>query len=109
MPDKTPPRALGKSITIRGAQGFGLEKAVLFTTGNWNIANGATIDHIRFVDVEVRGEDIGGDYVFNPNNDSQTTINELTFDDCILSYFRGITDEEAARIDELVPPGTSAL
>jgi hypothetical protein len=81
---------LDKSITIRGSQGFGSEKAVLYTTGNWNIAGGATVDHVRFIDLELRGADIGGDYVFNPSNSAPTYINELTFDDCILNNFRGI-------------------
>ncbi len=85
-----PSDPLDKSITIRGSLGFGSEKAVLFTTGNWNIAGGATIDHIRFIDVELRGEDIGGDYVFNPNNSDLTMVNELKFDDCIINTFRGI-------------------
>lgn len=85
-----PSDPLDKSITIRGSLGFGSEKAVLFTTGNWNIAGGAIIDHIRFIDVELRGEDIGGDYVFNPNNSDLTTVNELKFEDCIINTFRGI-------------------
>ncbi len=85
-----PSENLNKSITIRGAYGFGAQKAILFTTGNWNIANGATIGHIRFIDLELRGEDIGGDYVFNPSNDMATTVDELTFDNCIINHFRGI-------------------
>ncbi|MBI1226659.1 MAG: DUF4957 domain-containing protein [Bacteroidetes bacterium] len=85
-----PEDPLDKSITITAAYGFGNQKAVLFTTGNWNIADGATIDHIRFIDVELRGEDIGGDYVFNPNNAATTTVNELTFDNCVINNFRGI-------------------
>ncbi|MCB9274191.1 MAG: DUF4957 domain-containing protein [Lewinellaceae bacterium] len=85
-----PSENLNKSITIRGAYGFGAQKAILFTTGNWNIENGASINHIRFIDLELRGEDIGGDYVFNPNNDMETTVEELTFDNCIINTFRGI-------------------
>lgn len=85
-----PSTPLDKSITIRGAYGFGLQKAILFTTGNWNIADGATVGHIRFIDLELRGEDIGGDYVFNPNNSGDTNIDELTFDNCIINNFRGI-------------------
>jgi hypothetical protein len=81
---------LDKSITIQGAYGFGDQKATLFTTGNWNIADGAAVDHVRFVDLELRGEDIGGDYVFNSNNANSTILNELTFDRCIIGTFRGI-------------------
>src|SRR5690606_22167692 len=61
---------LDKSITIRAAYGFGKQKARLYTTGNWNIAEGVTIDHIRFIDLELRGEDYGGDYIFNPQRNN---------------------------------------
>lgn len=85
-----PSESLDKSITIRGAYGFGPQQAILFTTGNWNLSEGAMIDHIRFIDLEVRGEDPGGDYVFNPNRDAITTVRELTFDNCFINSFRGI-------------------
>ncbi|UKM66483.1 DUF5123 domain-containing protein [Flavobacteriaceae bacterium GSB9] len=80
---------LTKSITIRGAYGFGEQKAKLFTTGNWGIAQGSNIGHIRFIDVEIKGEDYGGDYVFNPNT-GDTNIEELLFDNCKISTLRGI-------------------
>jgi hypothetical protein len=85
-----PSESLDKSITIISAYGFGEQRPVLFTTGNWNIAEGADIDHIRFIDIELQGEDIGGDYVFNPNRDGYTNINELTFDNCVIHHFRGV-------------------
>ncbi|MEZ4893397.1 MAG: DUF4957 domain-containing protein [Saprospiraceae bacterium] len=80
---------MDKSITIRGAYGFGTQKAILFTTGNWNIADGATVGHI-LSSTGFNDEDIGGDYVFNPNNSTDTNIGELTFDNCIINTFRGI-------------------
>ncbi|MBK8879643.1 MAG: DUF4957 domain-containing protein [Haliscomenobacter sp.] len=81
---------LDKSITIRGSLSFAPNKAILFTTGNWNIAAGVTINHIRFIDLELKGEDIGGDYIFNPDNKTDTRVEELTFDDCIINNLRGI-------------------
>ena len=81
--------ALNKSITIRAAYGFGEQKAKLFTTGNWNIASGSDIDHIRFIDLEIRGEDYGGDYVFNPSS-GNTNVKELLFDNCVIGTLRGI-------------------
>lgn len=81
---------LDKSITIRAAYGFGEKKAQLFTTGNWNVAEGSNIDHIRFIGLEVRGEDFEGDYVFNINEDD-VFIGELLFEDTHLTNFRGIT------------------
>lgn len=78
-----------KSITIRAAYGFGKQKAKLYTTGNWNIASGSNIDHIRFIDLELRGADYGGDYVFNPSS-GNTNVNEVLFDNCVIGTFRGI-------------------
>lgn len=86
----TASNALNKSITIRGSLGFVEQKAVLTTSSNWGIAAGANIDHIRFIDVEIRGSNIGGNYVFNPDNSVATNINELTFDNCIINNLRGI-------------------
>ena len=80
---------LDKSITIRAAYGFGEQKARLYTTGNWNIANGVTIDHIRFIDLELRGEDFGGDYIFNPQRDA-VYIGEILFENCEIGTVRGI-------------------
>lgn len=84
-----PSSALDKSITIRAALGFGEQKAKLYTTGNWNLASGSDIDHIRFIDLEIRGADYGGDYVFNPSS-GNTNVNELLFDNCKIGTFRGI-------------------
>lgn len=84
-----PSEALDKSITIQAAYGFGEQKAKLYTTGNWNIAEGAQIDHIRFIDLEIRGADYTGDYVFNPNT-SGVNVKELLFQNCTMGTFRGI-------------------
>jgi hypothetical protein len=86
---KLPSTALDKSITIRAAYGFGKQKARLYTTGNWNIAGGSTIDHIRFVDLEIRGADYGGDYVFNPST-TDIYVGELLFENCEVGTIRGI-------------------
>ncbi|PPK88754.1 uncharacterized protein DUF4957 [Neolewinella xylanilytica] len=85
-----PSDPLDKSLTFASAYGFGSERPVMFTTGNWDIADGATIDHVRFIDIELRGEDRSGDYVFNPNKDTRTVLNNLTFENCLISTFRGI-------------------
>ena len=84
-----PTTALNKSITIRAAYGFGEQKARLYTTTNWNIAGGSTIDHIHFIGLELRGDDYGGDYIFNPSS-SDISVNEVVFDDCEIGTFRGI-------------------
>lgn len=84
-----PSVALERSVTIRAAYGFGEQKAGLYTTGNWDIADGANIDHIRFIDLELRGEDYSGDYVLNPNRDN-VYIGELLFENCEIGTFRGI-------------------
>lgn len=84
-----PSDKLSKSVTIRAAYGFGEQKAKLFTTGSWDIEGGSTIDHIRFIDLEVRGEDFGGDYVFNTNTDD-VYVGEVLFENCKMGTFRGI-------------------
>jgi hypothetical protein len=84
-----PSTTLDKSITIRAAYGFGVKQAELHTTGNWNIASGANIDHIRFIDLEIKGEDNNGDYVFNPSS-GNTNVTEILFDKCDIGTFRGV-------------------
>ncbi len=84
-----PKEPLDKSITIRAAYGFGEQKAKLYTTGNWDIAEGAQIDHIRFVDLELRGADYSGDYIFNPNT-KNVNVGELLFENCQIGTVRGI-------------------
>ena len=84
-----PEANLNKSITIRAAYGFGEQKATLYTTGNWDIDDGSNIDHIRFIGLELRGEDYTGDYVFNPNR-NDVNIGEVSFEDCRITNFRGI-------------------
>ncbi|KAA5827983.1 DUF5123 domain-containing protein [Algibacter amylolyticus] len=84
-----PSDRLDKSITIRAAYGFGEQKAKIVTSGSWDIEAGSTIDHIRFIDMEVRGEDFGGDYVFNTNR-SDVYVGEILFDNCTMGTFRGL-------------------
>jgi hypothetical protein len=84
-----PTTALNKSITIRAAYGFGEQKARLYTTTNWNIAGGSTIDHVRFIGLELRGDDYGGDYIFNPSS-NDISVNEVVFEDCEIGTLRGI-------------------
>lgn len=80
---------LNKSITIRAAYGFGEQKATLYTEGNWDIDDGSTIGHIRFIDLELKGADYTGDYVFNPNRDD-VNVGTVEFRNCKLGGFRGI-------------------
>jgi hypothetical protein len=81
---------VNKSITIQAAHGFEPNRTVLFNTnGNWNIATGSTIDHIRFVDLELRGGNFGGTYVFNPDA-ANISVNEILFDNCAINTMRGI-------------------
>lgn len=85
-----PSDPLDKSITITSAYGFGSQKATLYTMGNWNFVEGAMIDHVKFIDLELRGEDFGGDYVFNPNISTLTVVDTLSFDNCVITNLRGI-------------------
>ena len=85
-----PSTPLTKSITIQAAYGFGEQKAVLSTTGNWNLDSSASsITNIHFINLEIRGEDIGGDYIFNPSSGS-IAVGEVLFENCKITNFRGI-------------------
>ncbi len=79
-----------KSVTITSAYGFGDQKTLINTTGGGLIGDGAKIDYIRFVNLEIKGADIGASYVFNPDKTVNTSLAELTFDNCILSNMRGL-------------------
>lgn len=84
-----PSYAFNKSVTIRAAYGFGEKKAKLYKDGNMFIAPNTNINHIRFIDLEIRGKNYAANYVFNPNQNN-TIINELTFDNCKIGTVRGI-------------------
>ncbi|WP_442846385.1 DUF5123 domain-containing protein [Leeuwenhoekiella sp. H156] len=88
-----PSTPLNKSITIQAAYGFGDQKAVLSTgsgSSNWNLDSSVSnIDYIKFINVELRGADIGGHYVFNPSSGS-INVGEVSFEKCKLTNFRGV-------------------
>lgn len=83
-----PSVALDKSVTIQAAYGFGEERAKLIFSGNFDVADGAIVDHLRFVGLELRGTDWGGKYVMNMGKTS--TLNEMNFEDCYITNFRGV-------------------
>lgn len=79
---------LTKSVTIRAAYGFGKQKATLLFPSNFDLADGANIDHVRFVDLEMRGTDWEGKYVINISKTAN--LNEFSFENCYITNFRGI-------------------
>ena len=79
---------LNKSLTIRGAYGFTPNKARLLFPSNFDLEDGSNVDHIRFVDLEIRGTDWGSKYVMNIG--TTATLNEFSFDNCYITNFRGI-------------------
>ncbi|MBK0370196.1 DUF4957 domain-containing protein [Flavobacterium agrisoli] len=83
-----PSVAIDKSVTIQAAYGFGEERAKLIFAGNFDVANGANVGHLRFVGLELRGTDWGGKYVMNMGQVS--TLDEMSFEDCYITNFRGI-------------------
>jgi hypothetical protein len=85
-----PTNAFTKSVLITSAYGFGEQKTIITTSGGGVIADGSTIDYIRFSNIEIKGADIGASYVFNPDRATITLLKELTFDNCILSNMRGV-------------------
>lgn len=83
---------LGQSVTIKGAYGLTEGKAQIYSTGDWRVKTGATIENVTFDDLDIIGSDPGAVYVFNINNSgAPTTITNLTFKNCTITSMRGIT------------------
>ncbi|HPH21857.1 MAG TPA: hypothetical protein PLE32_23870 [Haliscomenobacter sp.] len=81
-----PAANLSTSITIKGEYGLTAARAQIFSSGDWRIATGVTIDHVVFDDIDIIGSDPGAVYVFNINNSgAPTTITNLTFKNCTIS------------------------
>ncbi|MPR35202.1 DUF5123 domain-containing protein [Salmonirosea aquatica] len=85
----TPTTPLNKSITITSAYGFG-EKLATMVNCNWNIADGSSLNTVKFSGIEIIGGGIGSSYIFNPNPSVLTTLENLIIEDCIVSELRGV-------------------
>ncbi len=85
-----PTNNFDKSVTVTSAYGFGDQKTIINTSGGGNILTGATIEYLRFNNIEFRGADIAASYIFNPNIATLTTVKELSFDNCIITNMRGV-------------------
>lgn len=82
---------LSQSVTIKGAYDLTEAKAQIYSTGDWRIKAGVTIDNVTFDDIDIIGSDPGAVYVFNINNSgAPTTITHLTFKNCTITSLRGI-------------------
>ncbi|HOY19892.1 MAG TPA: DUF4957 domain-containing protein, partial [Haliscomenobacter sp.] len=86
-----PAANLSTSITIKGEYGLTAARAQIFSSGDWRIATGVTIDHVVFDDIDIIGSDPGAVYVFNINNSgTPTVITNLVFKNCTITSLRGI-------------------
>lgn len=82
---------LSQSVTIKGAYELTEAKAQLYTTGDWRVKAGVTIENVIFEDLDIIGSDPGAVYVFNINNSgAPTIITNLLFKNCTLTSMRGI-------------------
>ncbi len=82
---------LSQSVTIKGAYALTEAKAQLYTTGDWRVKAGVTIENVIFDDIDIIGSDPGAVYVFNINNTgAPTIITNLLFKNCTLTSMRGI-------------------
>ncbi|WP_025864905.1 DUF5123 domain-containing protein [Prolixibacter bellariivorans] len=77
-----------KSVTIQGELGIGQDKARIIVNSSANWPEGSNIDHIRFKNLYLLSNNNGG-YVLYPGNNN-TTVNEITFDDCYIYNLRGV-------------------
>lgn len=88
-----PIAGISKSITIKGDYGFTDKKAGLVVGNggsNWAFANGVKALKVVFDDLEIRGLSFDAHYVFNPANTTLTDVEELRFENCIITNFRGV-------------------
>jgi len=86
-----PTSTLGVSITVKGAYGLTEARAQIYSTGDWRIAAGVTINQVLFDDIDIIGSDPGAVYVFNINNSgAPTIITNLIFKNCTITSLRGI-------------------
>ncbi|GAA0892816.1 DUF4957 domain-containing protein [Fulvivirga kasyanovii] len=77
------------SVLIISGYGFTPALPLIHTaSGNYDIADGASIDSLVFKNVAIHG-DFGGGYVFNISVSG--TIGEIKFDGCEIHSHRGIT------------------
>lgn len=79
---------LDRSVTIMSENTVNSDKATIFFTSNFNIAEGSQIDSVVFKDVVMRSNDYGGKYVFNIDNAS--TVGTIKFESSHAEIFRGI-------------------
>lgn len=81
--------SLSNSVTITsGSDLTEPNLASIYFTDNFNIAEGSSIRHIVFKDVNLQGSDATAKYVFNINKAS--TIDTIQFENVRASMFRGV-------------------
>ncbi|WP_162053323.1 DUF5123 domain-containing protein [Pontibacter pamirensis] len=88
---------LDRSVTIMSENTVSPDKATIFFTSNFNVAEGSQIDSVVFKDVVMRSSDYGGKYVFNINK--PTDIGKIKFDAVHAEIFRGIVRLQSAGIN----------
>ncbi len=79
--------AFDKSVTLKSNDPTGMMMPVVDCADNFNFADGATIDSIVFMNLNIKG-DFDGNYVLNSN--VSATIGKLKFDGCHIHSLRGV-------------------
>jgi len=81
--------ALSKAVTIRSGSDLSTtEQARIFFTSNFNFVAGSNISYIDFIDVTLRGNAYGTNYVFNTT--AGATVGRILFESCRAEIFRGV-------------------
>ncbi|ALJ05938.1 hypothetical protein APS56_12705 [Pseudalgibacter alginicilyticus] len=91
-----PTISLDKSITIRAAYGFGDKKAQLLFSGSFDLVEYASVNHLRFVDLELRSTNWDSKYLLDLGK--RGSIGEVNFENCYITNFRGVLKIKAADI-----------
>jgi hypothetical protein len=79
--------AFDKSVTLKSNDPTGMMKPMIDCAANFNFGDGANVDSIVFMSIELFGE-YDARYVLNSN--VSATIGELKFDGCHIHDLRGI-------------------
>jgi hypothetical protein len=79
---------LDRSVTVTSGADFVPEFATIKISSSFNIVAASVIDSLIFKDVNITGEDFGGDYGFNINREG--TIGKVMFDNVRAHRLRGL-------------------
>lgn len=86
--------AFNKSITVKSGYSLTSNGAIINIKSNFTLAGGSVISSIIFDGITFKSADAAAIYIFNVN--ASATVENLKFDNCNISSFRGIFRAQGA-------------